>query len=90
MTVQTTHENGAVRRQAPAWSAVFALTLCVATLIASEFMPVSLLTRIAADLHIMEGQAAGPSPSPEFSPCWRACSFPGRRGASIGASSCCL
>jgi predicted MFS family arabinose efflux permease len=33
------------------WSAVFALTLCVATLIASEFMPVSLLTPIAADLH---------------------------------------
>ena len=26
------------------WSAVFALSLCVATLIASEFMPVSLLT----------------------------------------------
>jgi predicted MFS family arabinose efflux permease len=26
------------------WGAVFALTLCVSTLIASEFMPVSLLT----------------------------------------------
>jgi len=39
------------------WSAVFALSLCVATLIASEFMPVSLLTPIAADLHITEGQA---------------------------------
>ena len=26
------------------WSAVFALTLCVFTLIASEFMPVSILT----------------------------------------------
>ena len=37
--------------------AVFALTLCVATLIASEFMPVSLLTPIAADLHISEGNA---------------------------------
>lgn len=43
--------------EAPAWGAVFALTLCVATLIASEFMPVSLLTPIAADLHITEGQA---------------------------------
>lgn len=42
---------------APAWSAVWALTLCVATLIASEFMPVSLLTPIATDLHITEGQA---------------------------------
>jgi predicted MFS family arabinose efflux permease len=57
MTVQTTFEDGAVRREAPAWGAVFALTLCVATLIASEFMPVSLLTPIAADLHITEGQA---------------------------------
>jgi predicted MFS family arabinose efflux permease len=36
--------------------AVFALTICVATLIASEFMPVSLLTSIAADLHLSEGQ----------------------------------
>ena len=57
MTVQTTFEDGAVRREAPAWGAVFALTLCVATLIASEFMPVSLLTPIAADLHITEGRA---------------------------------
>lgn len=43
------HEHG--------WGAVFALTLCVGTLIASEFMPVSLLTPIAADLHITEGNA---------------------------------
>ena len=39
-----------------AWGAVFALTLCVATLIASEFMPISLLTPIAADLHMTEGR----------------------------------
>jgi predicted MFS family arabinose efflux permease len=39
------------------WGAVFALTLCVSTLIASEFMPVSLLTPIASDLHVTEGQA---------------------------------
>lgn len=39
------------------WGAVFALTLCVATLIASEFMPVSLLTPIAANLRISEGRA---------------------------------
>lgn len=43
--------------QAASWSAVFALSLCVATLIASEFMPVSLLTPIAADLNVSEGQA---------------------------------
>ena len=39
------------------WGAVFALTLCVGTLIASEFMPVSLLTPIAADLGVSEGTA---------------------------------
>ncbi len=39
------------------WSAVFALTLCVSTLIASEFMPVSILSPIAADLHLTEGTA---------------------------------
>lgn len=41
----------------PNWSAVFALSLCVATLIASEFMPISLLTPIASGLHLTEGQA---------------------------------
>lgn len=39
------------------WNGVFAITLCVFTLIASEFMPVSLLTLIAADLKITEGMA---------------------------------
>lgn len=48
----------AARGRVPAgWSAVFALTLCVSTLIASEFMPVSLLTPIASDLHLTEGTA---------------------------------
>lgn len=39
------------------WGGVFAMTLCVFALIASEFMPVSLLTPMAADLHVSEGQA---------------------------------
>ena len=39
------------------WGGVFAMTLCVFTLIASEFMPVSLLTPMAADLHVSEGAA---------------------------------
>jgi predicted MFS family arabinose efflux permease len=43
------------RNAAGSWGAVWALTLCVATLIASEFMPVSLLTPIAADLGMTEG-----------------------------------
>ena len=39
-----------------AWGAVLSMALCVAVLIASEFMPVSLLSPIAADLGITEGQ----------------------------------
>jgi predicted MFS family arabinose efflux permease len=39
------------------WSGVFAMSLCVFTLIASEFMPVSLLTPIANSLQITEGMA---------------------------------
>jgi predicted MFS family arabinose efflux permease len=39
------------------WGAVLALTLCVSTLIASEFMPVSLLTPLASDLRLTEGEA---------------------------------
>jgi predicted MFS family arabinose efflux permease len=40
-----------------AWGGVLALTLGAFALIASEFMPVSLLTPVAADLRISEGQA---------------------------------
>jgi predicted MFS family arabinose efflux permease len=50
MTEPTTSQTGG-------WGAVFALTLCVSTLIASEFMPVSLLTPLASDLRLTEGQA---------------------------------
>jgi hypothetical protein len=46
-----------VSNQGAPWSAVCALSLCVFVLIASEFLPVSLLTPIAADLAITEGQA---------------------------------
>src|SRR3954467_2701662 len=45
------------RPAAGGWGAVLALTLCVSTLIASEFMPVSLLTPIASDLHLTEGSS---------------------------------
>jgi len=40
-----------------AWGAVLAMSLAAFALVASEFMPVSLLTPLAADLHITEGQA---------------------------------
>src|SRR3954452_20957807 len=51
------HARQAAPSRAASWSAVFALTLCVGTLVASEFMPVSLLTPIASDLELTEGQA---------------------------------
>src|SRR5205085_6214662 len=40
-----------------AWSAVASMALCVALLIAAEFMPVSLLTPIAHDLDATVGMA---------------------------------
>ncbi|WP_313199326.1 MFS transporter [Rhizobium sp.] len=40
-----------------AWGAVLSLALCVAVLIASEFMPVALLSPIATDLDVTEGHA---------------------------------
>ena len=56
MQRETTAETLATAETA-SWGSVFALTLCVATLIASEFMPVSLLTPIASDLGVTEGTA---------------------------------
>ena len=41
----------------PAWGAVYALSLCTFTLIASEFLPISLLSPIARTLQLTEGQA---------------------------------
>jgi len=41
----------------PRWGAVFAMSLGAFVLVASEFMPVSLLTPIATDLNVSEGQA---------------------------------
>jgi len=39
------------------WGGVFAMTLCIFSLVSSEFMPVGLLTPLAADLSISEGLA---------------------------------
>lgn len=49
---QTTQSN-----ERAYWGGIFAMTLCVFVLIASEFMPVSLLTPIASDLGVTEGLA---------------------------------
>lgn len=46
-----------VEAQPALWGGVFAMTLCVFALIASEFMPVSLLTPMANDLRVSEGLA---------------------------------
>src|SRR4051812_32405588 len=43
--------------QKGAWSGVLAMTLCVFALVASEFMPISLLTPVATDLGVSEGMA---------------------------------
>lgn len=51
---QTNHPDPARR---PAWLAVVSLGLGIFTLVASEFLPASLLTPIAADLGITEGTA---------------------------------
>lgn len=42
----------------PRWGAVWAMVLCAMVLVVSEFMPVSLLTPIASDLHMSEESIA--------------------------------
>lgn len=54
MSTTLTAETGDTRS---AWGAVMSMALCVSALIASEFMPVSLLTPIAGELGVSEGQA---------------------------------
>lgn len=44
-------------KKSASWGAVFSMSLCVAMLIAAEFLPVSLLTPIADSLNATEGQA---------------------------------
>lgn len=58
MTLQATPDDNLTSYSiTPAWGAVVAMALCATVLISSEFLPVSLLTPIASDLHITEGQA---------------------------------
>ncbi|MFN8683927.1 MFS transporter [Paracoccus sp. P2] len=51
--VSSVEDNGG---KPAAWGAVLSMALCVAMLIASEFMPVSLLTPMAEGLNATEGQ----------------------------------
>lgn len=57
MSTQSVAEPYEATAQPAHWGGVFAMTLCVFALIASEFMPVSLLTPIAAELRVSEGWA---------------------------------
>lgn len=61
VTLPISNQSGIERSPsvaAPAhWSGVLAMTLCVFALIASEFMPVSLLTPMAATFRVSEGLA---------------------------------
>jgi predicted MFS family arabinose efflux permease len=57
MDMRITAGQAGMDSRPAAWSAVFAMALGAFVLVASEFMPVSLLTPVAASLHISEGQA---------------------------------
>lgn len=57
MQAQATSPEIADGIDTPAWGGVYAISLGAFALVASEFMPVSLLTPIARDLAISEGQA---------------------------------
>jgi len=54
---ESAYRSASTAEDQPHWSGVFAMTLCVFALIASEFMPVSLLTPIASALSVSEGLA---------------------------------
>jgi predicted MFS family arabinose efflux permease len=57
MNLSISSSDAALPGKPAAWGAVLAMSLGAFVLVASEFMPVSLLTPIAADLHVTEGQA---------------------------------
>lgn len=52
-----TMSDSRAQQAAAHWGGVLAMTLCVFALVASEFMPVSLLTPVARDLGVSEGLA---------------------------------
>lgn len=57
MTMSTLNPTTLQNEKRAHWGGIFAMTLCVFVLIASEFMPVSLLTPLARDLGVTEGLA---------------------------------
>lgn len=57
MSAKVSSDTREIEERSAGWGAVFALSLGAFALVASEFMPVSLLTPIASNLHVTEGQA---------------------------------
>ncbi|YCI07185.1 MFS transporter (plasmid) [Ensifer sp. D2-11] len=57
MSAQVSAATNDAEERPAYWGGVLAMSLCVFALIASEFMPVSLLTPIASELNVSEGQA---------------------------------
>jgi len=57
MTANVTHTFVGCQEKTASWSGVFALAVCAFALVASEFLPVSLLTPLASDLRVSEGMA---------------------------------
>ncbi|WP_312247425.1 MFS transporter [Stutzerimonas nitrititolerans] len=57
MTASTLDTANEIPEQSGSWSGVLAISVCAFALVASEFLPVSLLTPIANDLDVTEGMA---------------------------------
>jgi len=57
MKASVSADSRVISTEDAAWGGVLAVSLAAFALVASEFMPVSLLTPIAADLGVSEGQA---------------------------------
>lgn len=53
--MSTSLRDSELHKERAYWNGVFAMTLCVFALIASEFMPVSLLTPVSGELGVSEG-----------------------------------
>ncbi|VXD05186.1 Transcription regulatory protein OpdE [Pseudomonas sp. 8Z] len=57
MTASTLDTHHEMTNPSSSWSGVLGISVCAFALVASEFLPVSLLSPIANDLHITEGMA---------------------------------
>jgi len=55
MTTPVTETFHTPQETSASWSGVFAMSVCAFALVASEFLPVSLLTPMARDLGVTEG-----------------------------------